>query len=328
MAADQASSPFFGAYRLDEIDRRLCLRFKETKLREAEELRDRHGRRQKPLGLASIKKLTETLATILDEAIEDEYIERNPARGRRMRIRAPKPPRTFLEMDELVALIDAAGEQDATAPVITLAPDTTPGTTRARVAEALARGQRPSEIAAALGLSRATISFHVARLGITPAGEYQGRRAVCGTLARSGVRASELCDLRIGHVRLHEPGGARFRIPDAKTEAGVREVQMSPELVEEFVSHFDLLRRAGKPTDPDAYAFPNTKGRRLSRQRVAEIVGDAAQRASEKLTARGLPPLPHTTPHTLRRTYISIALLANRSTCCGSWARSATPTRR
>ena len=29
--------------------------------------------------------------------------------------------------------------------------------------------------------------------------------------------------------------------------------------------------------------------------------------ASEK----GLPPLPDTTPHTLRRTYISIALLAN-----------------
>lgn len=26
---------------------------------------------------------------------------------------------------------------------------------------------------------------------------------------------------------------------------------------------------------------------------------------------RGLPPLPHVTPHTLRRTYISIALLAN-----------------
>jgi integrase len=29
------------------------------------------------------------------------------------------------------------------------------------------------------------------------------------------------------------------------------------------------------------------------------------------LEGRGLPPLPHTTPHTLRRTYISIALLAN-----------------
>jgi hypothetical protein len=31
--------PFFGEYRLDEIDRRVCLRFKETKLRESEELR-------------------------------------------------------------------------------------------------------------------------------------------------------------------------------------------------------------------------------------------------------------------------------------------------
>src|SRR3712207_7101648 len=29
------------------------------------------------------------------------------------------------------------------------------------------------------------------------------------------------------------------------------------------------------------------------------------------LAERGLPPLPHITPHSLRRTYISIALLAN-----------------
>jgi integrase len=87
---------------------------------------------------------------------------------------------------------------------------------------------------------------------------------------------------------------------------------MSPELVEEFVSHFDRLRRAGQPTSPEAYAFPNSRGGRLSRQRVAEIARDAAEEASERLSARGLPPLPHTTPHTLRRTYISIALLANR----------------
>jgi DNA-binding transcriptional ArsR family regulator len=250
--------------------------------------------------LASLEKLTETLAAILDAAIEDEYIERNPARGRRMRVRAPKPPRTFVEMDELVALIDGAGEQDAAAPVIALALGANPGSTRARVADALARGQRPSEIAAAIGVSKSTVSFHLARLGARPASEYQARRAVCGTLARSGIRASELCDLRIGHVRLHDPGGARFRIPDAKTEAGVREVQMSPELVEEFVSHFDRLRRAGQPTDPEAYGFPNSRGGRLSRQRVAEIVRDAAEEASERLSARGLPPLPHTTPQKRR----------------------------
>src|SRR3954462_8847544 len=111
-------------------------------------------------------------------------------------------------------------------PVIALAPGADPGSTRARVADALARGQRPSEIAAAIGVSKSTVSFHLARLGARPAGGYQGRRAGCGRLARSGVRASELCDLRIGHVRIHDPCGARFRIPDAKTEAGVREVQM------------------------------------------------------------------------------------------------------
>src|SRR4051812_39268991 len=50
----------------------------------------------------------------------------------------------------------------------------------------------------------------------------------------------------------------------------------------------------------------------MSRQRAAEIVGDAAALASKRLATRGLPALPNTTPHTLRRTYISIALLANR----------------
>ena len=109
----------------------------------------------------------------------------------------------------------------------------------------LPRACGPKDIAAALGLSKSTVSYHMVRLGVEAPRGYQGRRAIYGTLTRSGIRASELCDLRVGEVRLHDPDGARFRIPDAKTEAGVREVQMSPELVEEFVSHFDRLRRAG-----------------------------------------------------------------------------------
>jgi Phage integrase family len=40
--------------------------------------------------------------------------------------------------------------------------------------------------------------------------------------------------------------------------------------------------------------------------------GEAARLAGERLVAKGMPALPHTTPHTLRRTYISIALIANR----------------
>ena len=320
MAAERALLPFFGAYRLDEIDRRLCERFKESKLREADELRtaiadgavlrDGRGRKLQPLGLASLKKLLETLAAILDEAIEDEHIDRNPARSRRLRVRAPKPSRTFLEMDELAAFLDAAAVQDLEA-AERASSSTARSGTALRVADAVSSGYRAAEIAAQLGLAKSTVSYHLARLDGRVARAYVGRRAICETLGRSGVRVSELCDLRVGHVRLHDPDGARFRIPDAKTEAGMREVQMSPDLVGVFAAHFEQLRRNGRALGSDDFAFQNVRGGRLARQRVAAIVGEAARLASSELEARGLPPLPRTTPHTLRRTYISIALLAN-----------------
>jgi len=71
------------------------------------DLRDDRNRRRVPLGPSSIRKAISCLAAIVDDAIEDGYIDRNPARGKRMRIKVPKPPRTFLELDELRALVDA-----------------------------------------------------------------------------------------------------------------------------------------------------------------------------------------------------------------------------
>jgi integrase len=112
-------------------------------------------------------------------------------------------------------------------------------------------------------------------------------------------------------VAISWPGGARFHIPDAKTETGVRTVEMSPDLAGAFVRHLDRLRRAGKGAGLDDYVVQNSRGGRTSRQRVAAIVREAATLASETREDQGLPPLPRTTPHSLRRTYISIALLAN-----------------
>jgi hypothetical protein len=90
--------PFFALRRLDEIDPELCLAFKAHKVREAADLRgaitagadlrDHRGRRIVPLGPSSIRKLIDTLGAILDDAIEDGHIVRNPARGRRMCARA------------------------------------------------------------------------------------------------------------------------------------------------------------------------------------------------------------------------------------------------
>ena len=91
---------------------------------------------------------------------------------------------------------------------------------------------RPPQIAADLGLAGSPLGHHVKRLDVKPH-PYLGHRALVTALGRSGVRVSEMCDLRIGQIRLHDPDGARFQIPDAKTEAGIREVQMSPDLVQE-----------------------------------------------------------------------------------------------
>jgi DNA-binding CsgD family transcriptional regulator len=185
--------PLVASYRLDQIDRELCLEFKARKLQEATEireavargaeLRDKHGRQVKPLGASSIRKLIDTLAAILDDAIEDELIDRNPARGKRMHVRVPKPPRTFLEMDELVALIEAASEQDRM-PAVAV-PIHGASSTRDRVARLSAAGRRPSAIAAELGIAKSTVTFHLHNLGAANAAPYAGRRAVsrCSAVA-------------------------------------------------------------------------------------------------------------------------------------------------
>jgi hypothetical protein len=314
--------PFFGRYRLDQIDRKLCKEFKAYKMREAAELRealeagadlrDRRGRKLKPLGPASMRKLIDALAIILDEAVEDEHLDANPARGKRMRVRVPKPKRTFLEMDELACVLDCATARDKLLPSEYDAEGDTNSPAQALVAHCIMRGlEGASVIAAELKLAKSTVSYHLRRMGVTVGRGYVGRRVICELLGRGGMRVGELCELRIGQVRIHDPEGARLRITDSKTETGIREVQMSPDLVEAVIDHLDRMRRAGRSTGPEDYLVQNVNGGKLSRQRVAKILAEAAADANEQLIARGLPPLPHVTPHTMRRTYISIALLAN-----------------
>ena len=76
------------------------------------------------------------------------------------------------------------------------------------------------------------------------------------------------------------------------------------ELVQEFVAHCDRLRRAGNRTDAKAYAFPYVRGGRLSRRRVAEIVRDAAEQASQRARAR---PSAHDPAHAAARVRLARA---------------------
>jgi hypothetical protein len=62
------------------------------------------------LSNGSINKTLKVLAQITDTAIEYGYAQTNPARGKRRRLKAPKPRRTWLEIDEARALLEAARE--------------------------------------------------------------------------------------------------------------------------------------------------------------------------------------------------------------------------
>ena len=74
-----------------------------------------HKRPKRPLANSSINKLLELLSLIMQRAVNYEYIPRNPVKvGERTErfLPTPKKARTFLEVDELLSLLDAAGELD------------------------------------------------------------------------------------------------------------------------------------------------------------------------------------------------------------------------
>lgn len=237
----------------------------------------------------------------------------------------PKPRRTFLEADELAALLDVAAAQDAPhrpPPAADLGP-----TTRL-VGHLHAQGTTPSGIARRLGVARSTVSWHLRRIGVEPGRRYAGRRVVCEILGRAGVRVGELCELRIGHMRLHDPHGARFHIPDAKTEAGIREVQMTPDLAEAVIEHIDRLRRAGHPTGPDDYLVQNTLGGASQRNASARSCARPPPRPADTSPPVGClrSPTPQRTRSAAPTSPSPSA--PTTSTSNGSCRRSATPTRR
>jgi integrase len=93
--------PAFASSRLDQITAEDVDRWRRAKVRE--------GR----VGPTSINTCLRTLAAILELAAEYGHIDRNPARGRRRRLPAVPPRRTYLDRAEhIAALLDAAGELD------------------------------------------------------------------------------------------------------------------------------------------------------------------------------------------------------------------------
>ena len=93
--------PHFAKLSLDAIGPEEVDRWRRSKVRE--------GR----LNATSINTCLRTLSSILEQAVEYGQLDRNAAKGRRRRLPAVKPNRTYLDRaDYIAALLDAAGDLD------------------------------------------------------------------------------------------------------------------------------------------------------------------------------------------------------------------------
>jgi integrase len=208
--------------------------------------------------------------------------------------RAERPRRSFLELEQIEALLRAA----------TLAEAAQRGLTWEKVAHIRASDASAVALARELGVSDSLIGKVRRRELWHERAEARNRhdvprRIVVETLILAGPRISEFCGLSAHHLDL---AGGRLRIPrDAtKTDAGERQIPLVPVLREHLTDHrLDFPSAGGEPVFP-------TRNRPHPDNVRARILAPLRERANELLEADGRVPIAHVTPHTLRRTFASI----------------------
>jgi integrase len=289
--------PTFAPLRLSQLDYAAIDRYVEAKQLASEEVRqaarrgvtlgDASGRRKRPLANSTINASVELLIKILDEAVRRKWLVVNPAREKGLRLKEQRPRGNVLEIDELEDLLAAADEIDQTVTPKVLE--------RGAAARALREEGVPwKEIGRRLGVAEATASYYAqqhARRRIS------ARRTIIACLAGAGLRNTELCRIDIRDVDFAH---GDINVADAKTEAGVRKVDLSPMLRDELLA----WRASRDAPAPDSPFFPTRSGSRRDKDNInARVIRPAVQRANERRSLRNLPPLPaKVTAHTLRRT--------------------------
>lgn len=108
--------PHFQHHLLSAISAEEIDRYRIAKVREREQ-----GHVKRPLSNGSINATIAVLARVLDQAVEYGWLDMNSARGKRRRLKADRPHRTWLELDEVRDLLNAAGEHRALLATMALA---------------------------------------------------------------------------------------------------------------------------------------------------------------------------------------------------------------
>jgi integrase len=129
---------------------------------------------------------------------------------------------------------------------------------------------------------------------------HQVRRPLLATLAYAGLRIGEALALRWRDVDL---AAGRLEVRASKTEAGVRGIDLQPELRDPLIE-WKLSTAYGEPGD---LVFPTRTGNANTRHNVRpRILLRAVERANRELAAEGKEPLPAgLSPHALRRSFAS-----------------------
>jgi len=298
--------PFLRDYRLDEIDYSVLSALVTRRLERNDEiaaaraagvtLRARGGQPRRTVGPRTINMTLDVISRVLGEAVKRGILQSNPAADPQLRLAVTHRRGNFLEADELLTLIEAAARLDSR-----VSPNTIARAERARAMRA--EGRQWKEVAKALGVAPTTAIWLAGREPDDK--QPSARGALLATLGCAGLRNSETCVLDLGDLDLAH---GVINVRDAKTEAGIRKVYMTPWLRDELLAY-----RATRPDAPlEAPVFPTRSGSQRNKNNVNRRVLSPAVRAANKLRReRAAPPLPERiTPHTLRRTYITLMLEA------------------
>jgi len=128
------------------------------------------------------------------------------------------------------------------------------------------------------------------------------RKALLATFVLGGLRIGEALALRWRDVDL---ASGRLEVSAAKTDAGVRRLDLVPALRDELAAHKAYQSRGGRQAD---LVFGTETGGKQNPSNVrTRVLARAVKRANERRAQVNRHPLPERlTPHSLRKTFISV----------------------
>lgn len=221
--------PYFAHWPVADIDIEAVDDYRGHKVRQAVErreaiekgtpLRDAGGRLLEPLSASSINKTIDVLQSILAVAVERHLLDKNPAAGRRRRLKKQaKRPVHLDNVHQIEALLDAAGQLDRE-------PYWRMDDRRANVAMLVLGGPRAIELTCARWRD---IDLALARMGVGRSKTEAGLREIhLVPLLRDELAAHKARSRRTGPDDLAFPNGRGGR----RSVANLRDRVLEPVLI-------------------------------------------------------------------------------------------------